>query len=72
MENTISSTSDLKVGAIYSRTDVLKLEVKSLNNRNMNYLKLKKGLRVYFFEKTEEGYYRLFEIISNAEHTKFV
>lgn len=72
MENTTNSTYNLKIDAIYSRTDVLKLDVKSLNNRNMNYLKLKKGLRVYFFEKIDEGYYRLFEIISNAEHIKFL
>ena len=56
--------NDLSIGKYYSKSDVLNLDVKSLNNRGFDYLKYEQHSKIFFFEKTSDDLYILFNIIS--------
>lgn len=63
-----NNINELKIGVHYSESDVLSLNVKSLNNRGLNYLILEKNANIYFFERVSNDLYFLFDIISQEEY----
>lgn len=68
MKGSSHNIKDLSIGKLYSKSDVLNLDVKSLNNRGIDYLKYEDQSKIFFFEKVSNNLYILFNIIS---HTTF-
>lgn len=64
MKKETKSIQDLTKGAYYKKNDLLKLSVRSLNNRGMDYIIFEINSKIYFFEKSDEETYKLFDIKS--------
>lgn len=62
MKNLTKSNLKLELYSYYNKSEVLKLDVKSLNNRGMKYLFYLKNDIIYYFEKVRDDTYHLFFI----------
>jgi len=69
MEETIKSKTKLELDSFYTESEILQMNVRSLNNRGMDYLVFEKDDTVYFFEKLKEvNLFRLFSITTKQSY----
>lgn len=60
---------DLQLNKTYSESELVELNINTLNERNQKYLTHKAGRKIYFFERTTTGFH-LFDIVDQLKVVK--